>query len=50
VRAAWSLALNGFAVTMDADAASRLAADPRVSYVEQDRLVSVADTQFSPPS
>jgi subtilisin family serine protease len=50
VRATWSHALNGFAVTMDAGAASRLAADPRVSYVEQDRLVSVADTQLSPPS
>jgi subtilisin family serine protease len=50
VRATWSHALNGFAVTMDAAAARELAADPRVSYVEQDTLVRLADTQFGPPS
>jgi subtilisin family serine protease len=50
VRAVWRYALNGFAATLDADAARKLAADPRVSYVEHDAVVHVADTQFGPPS
>ncbi|NHC15940.1 S8 family peptidase [Motilibacter sp. E257] len=38
-------ALRGFSTHVSAKAARQLAADPRVAYVEQDTVVSVADTQ-----
>ncbi|MFE7546846.1 S8 family peptidase [Streptomyces gardneri] len=38
-------ALKGFSTTMSQARAARLAADPRVAYVEQDATVRVADTQ-----
>jgi Subtilase family/Peptidase inhibitor I9 len=54
---AYSSALNGFAVRATADAARRLAADPRVAYVAQDLEVSLDDVsaqalgvQPNPPS
>ncbi|MFC0106965.1 S8 family peptidase [Kibdelosporangium aridum] len=50
VKVAWQHALNGFAVTMTADEARRMAADPRIDYVQQDAVVSIADTQPNPPS
>jgi subtilisin family serine protease len=50
VRVAWQHALNGFAVTMNADQARRMAADARVDYVQQDAAVRIADTQPNPPS
>jgi subtilisin family serine protease len=50
VRVAWQHALNGFAVTMSADQARRMAADARVDYVQQDAVVRIADTQPNPPS
>jgi subtilisin family serine protease len=50
VKVAWQHALNGFAVTMDADQARRMAADQRVSFVEQDARVHIADTQPNPQS
>jgi subtilisin family serine protease len=43
-------ALHGFAATMSETAARQLVADPAVAYVEQDSAVSIADTQFYPPS
>jgi subtilisin family serine protease len=50
VRTSWQHALNGFAATMNARQARRLAANPQVAYVQADITVRIADTQFSPPS
>ncbi|GGS45433.1 S8 family peptidase [Actinokineospora fastidiosa] len=41
-------ALNGFAVDMSEAQARKLAADPAVAYVEQDRKVRALDTQTNP--
>ncbi|HEY1175219.1 MAG TPA: S8 family peptidase [Phytomonospora sp.] len=41
---------GGFAATMDDTQARRLAADPRVAFVEQDRQVWSLGEQASPPS
>ncbi|MGM1062736.1 S8 family serine peptidase, partial [Saccharothrix sp. Mg75] len=46
----YSAALDGFAATMSEAAAKRLAADPAVDYVTQDRYVRVAADQPNPPS
>ncbi len=48
----YSKALNGFEVSMPEGAARRLAADPRVDYVQRNGIVSVEPfgTQPSPPS
>src|SRR5688572_1309412 len=46
----WQHALNGFSVKMTAKQAARLAADPRVAFVEQDAEVSIFDVQQNPPS
>ncbi|MFC0106372.1 S8 family peptidase [Kibdelosporangium aridum] len=46
----YQAALKGFSVTMSASQARKLAADPAVSYVEQDRTVSVLTDQLNPPS
>ncbi|RKT56180.1 S8 family peptidase [Saccharothrix australiensis] len=43
-------ALTGFSVTMPAERAKRLAADPAVSYVEQDRSTGLLTDQNNPPS
>ncbi|WP_416905998.1 S8 family peptidase [Micromonospora echinospora] len=43
-------ALHGFAGTMSPAAARRLAADPDVSYVEQNLVVRALGTQPAPPS
>ncbi|MEV6314860.1 S8 family peptidase [Streptomyces sp. NPDC051776] len=43
-------ALNGYAVRLDAAGARRLAADPAVEKVYQDRRVSIGATQDNPPS
>ncbi|MFI9818697.1 S8 family peptidase [Saccharothrix variisporea] len=43
-------AMKGFSVTLSARQAKRLAADPAVSYVEQDRTVQVLTDQLNPPS
>ncbi|UWZ40702.1 S8 family peptidase [Dactylosporangium roseum] len=45
VRARYDNAVRGFSGQMSATAARRLAADPAVAYVEQDRVVSVEATQ-----
>jgi subtilisin family serine protease len=50
VRMAWQHALNGFAVTMNAEQAAKMAADPRVESVQQDAVVRIADAQPNPPS
>ncbi|HEY8471814.1 MAG TPA: S8 family serine peptidase [Natronosporangium sp.] len=50
VAATWDAALNGFSVTMNEQAARRLAAHPAVAYVEQDMRFQLADTQVDPPS
>ena len=41
-------ALNGFAVNLSEAQAKKLAADPAVKYVEQDRKVRASDTQTNP--
>ncbi|GAB3447739.1 S8 family peptidase [Actinophytocola sediminis] len=42
--------LNGFSVELSERQAKRLAADPAVRYVEQNRTISVAEVQTNPPS
>jgi subtilisin family serine protease len=46
----YTSAVKGFSATMSETAAKRLAADPAVSYVEQDRTVTIESTQANPPS
>jgi subtilisin family serine protease len=43
-------AFKGFSATMSAQQARRMAADPAVAYVEQDRTVQVLADQLNPPS
>ncbi|SDF77919.1 Serine protease, subtilisin family [Lentzea fradiae] len=43
-------AFKGFSATMSKQQAKRLAADPAVAYVEQDRTVQVLTDQLNPPS
>jgi subtilisin family serine protease len=50
VRRTFDSAVHGFAVSMPTAAAKRLAADPDVAYVEQDRRISLTGTQTNPPS
>jgi subtilisin family serine protease len=49
VRSTYTKALNGFSAAMTATQARRLAADPRVAFVEQDTAVKRAGTQVNPP-
>jgi hypothetical protein len=42
-------AIHGFAMQLTPAAASALARDPRVSYVEEDGIVRATDTQIAPP-
>ncbi|GAA0260554.1 hypothetical protein GCM10010492_71940 [Saccharothrix mutabilis subsp. mutabilis] len=51
VQVAWQHALNGFHATgLSATQARRLAADPRVQYVQADLPVQATGTQTNPPS
>jgi len=50
VRTMWQDALKGFHASMSAAQARRLAADPAVKYVEQDQVVTIAETQSPTPS
>ncbi|WP_338090782.1 S8 family serine peptidase [Planosporangium thailandense] len=50
VRHTYTSSVKGFSVRMSEQAAKRLAADPAVSYVEQDRKVRITGTQTNPPS
>src|SRR5512139_2563795 len=43
-------ALNGFSGRMSEQQARKLAADPRVAYVQQDAVFTIAATQSNPPS
>lgn len=43
-------ALHGFSVRLSEREAKELAADPAVSFVEQDHVVHISDTQQNPPS
>ncbi|GGP71562.1 S8 family peptidase [Saccharothrix coeruleofusca] len=45
----YAAAFHGFAATLSERAAQRLAVDPAVEYVEQDRVVRMAATQYNPP-
>jgi len=45
----YDAALTGFSVTMSPGQAKRLAADPAVAYVEQDRVITLEATQTNPP-
>lgn len=46
----WQHALHGFALTGSAETAAKIAGDPRVAYVQQDKVISVATTQTPSPS
>ncbi|GIG62895.1 hypothetical protein Lfu02_72670 [Longispora fulva] len=46
----YTSALRGYSAEMSESQAARLAADPAVSYVQQDQVVHVLGTQPSPPS
>ncbi|NRQ32467.1 S8 family peptidase [Nonomuraea sp. NN258] len=50
VKRTYQHALHGFAAEMSPAAAARLAADPAVAYVEQNRTISLAGTQAAPAS
>ncbi|WP_228771694.1 S8 family peptidase [Actinokineospora iranica] len=50
VRYRYGSVVRGYSATMGERQARRLAADPRVAYVEQDQTVSLLDTQTNPPS
>ena len=50
VQTAYTASIKGFAVRMSAAQALKLAADPAVAYVEQDRIARLVDTQSNPPS
>nr|WP_221471273.1 S8 family peptidase [Amycolatopsis umgeniensis] len=43
-------ALNGFSIKADEAAAKRLAADPQVAYVVQNKTFKISETQDNPPS
>ncbi|MFJ4435491.1 S8 family peptidase [Streptomyces sp. NPDC088923] len=46
----YAAALNGYALRLDESAAKRLAADPAVAKVTQDRVFTAEATQSNPPS
>ncbi|MBP2477400.1 subtilisin family serine protease [Crossiella equi] len=46
----YDTALRGFAVTASDSQARRIAADPNVAFVEQNRTVRISGTQPNPPS
>jgi subtilisin family serine protease len=50
VKRTYDSALHGFSAGMSENAAERLAADPAVAYVEQDRTISIEGTQSPTPS
>jgi len=50
VRQTYSHALRGFAATMSARQARRMAADPAVRYVQPNVIHRASDTQTNPPS
>ncbi|WP_439658519.1 S8 family serine peptidase [Lentzea sp. HUAS TT2] len=50
VRETWRHALKGFALEADETTARRIAADPRVDYVEQDAEITADTAQATPPA
>jgi subtilisin family serine protease len=50
VRMTWSHALRGFAATMSAQQARRMAAESEVAYVQPDVIHRASETQANPPS
>jgi subtilisin family serine protease len=46
----WSVSLSGFELKGNLRTARKIAADPRVKYVEQNHVVRTAATQDNPPS
>ncbi len=46
----WDQALHGFSITMTPDEATKMAAEPDVDFVEQNRRWRVADVEANPPS
>lgn len=50
VKQTFSAALQGFSGAMTVQQAKRVAADPSVAYVEQDKTVHVSTDQLNPPS
>jgi subtilisin family serine protease len=50
VRQTYDTALRGFEVSLSEKAARRLAANPSVSYIEQNHTIQLAATQTNPPS
>ncbi|SFA88939.1 Serine protease, subtilisin family [Amycolatopsis marina] len=49
LRFTYDTALRGFSATMSERQARRLAAEPNVAYVEQDKFAKVVGTQTNPP-
>jgi subtilisin family serine protease len=49
-RYTYRAALHGYSATMTEQQARRVAADPAVAYVQQDRVVRIQDVQPNPPS
>jgi len=49
VRHEYNAVLSGFAAELTAEEAARIARDPRVAFVEQDQVVTVAATQSPAP-
>jgi subtilisin family serine protease len=50
VRRVYATALRGFSVSLTEEQALNMSEDPRVRYVEQDRVITVDGTQPNPPS
>ena len=50
VRFTYHAALTGFSATMSQQQARKLAANPKVAYVQADRLFRISDTQPNPPA
>ncbi|WP_240943214.1 S8 family peptidase [Planosporangium thailandense] len=50
VRQTWAAAVHGFELRAGAQTARQIAADPRVAYVEQNRILRISATQNNPPA
>jgi len=50
VKFVYEHALKGFSAEMTEEDAIALSRDPKVKYVEEDSVITISDTQYSPPS